>query len=119
MTPDDFRRIALSLEDSIEGSHMGSVDFRTGGRIFATLASSSEGFGNLMLTPEQQTDFVTERPDLFVPIKGGWGRMGCTHIRLAVADEDTLRGALVAAWRTRVQKNGSASKARKPAKKSR
>jgi len=36
-----------------------------------------------------------------------------------VADEDTLRGALVAAWRTRVQKNGSASKARKPAKKSR
>ena len=54
MTPDDFRRIALSLEGAEEGSHMGAVDFRVGGRIFATLASQREGYGNLALTPEQQ-----------------------------------------------------------------
>jgi len=35
----DFRRIALSLEGVVEGSHMGASDFRVGGRIFATLAS--------------------------------------------------------------------------------
>ena len=58
MTPDDFRRIAVSLEGAEEGSHMGAVDFRVGGRIFATLASVKEGYGNLMLTPEQQADFV-------------------------------------------------------------
>ncbi len=49
MTPADFRRIALSLEGVEEGSHMGAVDFRVGGRIFATLASQSQGYGNLRL----------------------------------------------------------------------
>jgi hypothetical protein len=101
----DFRRIALSLEGAEEGSHMGSVDFRVGGRIFATLASVGKGYGNLMLTPELQAEFVAERPDLFLPIAGGWGRNGSTHIRLAAADEMVLEGALRAAWQVRVKKN--------------
>jgi hypothetical protein len=107
----DFRRIALSLEGAEEASHMGVPDFRVGGRIFATLASERQGYGNLMLTPELQADFVGELPDVFLPIAGGWGRMGMTHIRLAVANEDVLTGALRAAWKLRVDKN------KKPAKK--
>ncbi len=75
MTPSDFRRIALSLEGAEEGSHMGSPDFRVGGRIFATLAAQARGYGNLMLTPEQQAIFVAEQPEVFIPIAGGWGRM--------------------------------------------
>lgn len=89
---------------------MGATDFRVGGRIFATLASVKEGFGNLQLTPEIQAEFISERPDLFLPIQGGWGRMGMTHIRLAPADEDSLRGALHAAWKLRVEKNSKSSK---------
>jgi hypothetical protein len=110
MTAKDFRRIALSLDGAEEGSHVGAVDFRVGGRIFATLASVKEGYGNLMITPELQAEFVAERPDLFLPVHGGWGRMGITHIRLAEADEDTLRGALQTAWKLRVEKNGTRSK---------
>src|SRR5947209_5546873 len=106
----DFRRIALSLEGAQEGSHMGAADFRVGGRIFATLASEKEGYGNLMLTPEQQAEFVAEQPDVFVPIAGGWGRMGMTHIRLAAANEDVLAGVLRTAWRLRVEKNGQVKK---------
>jgi len=106
----DFRRIALSLEGAEEGSHMGAVDFRVGGRIFATLASVKEGYGNLMITPELQAAFIADRPDLFLPIHGGWGRMGATHIRLAVADEDSLRGALHTAWKLRVEKNPKSGK---------
>jgi hypothetical protein len=49
MTTADFRRIALSFDGAEEGSHMGAVDFRVGGRIFATLASVKDGFGNLAL----------------------------------------------------------------------
>src|ERR1700761_8889051 len=94
----DFRRIALSMPDAEEGSHMGSPDFRVGGRIFATLASQKQGYGNLMLTAEQQAAFVEEQPELFVPVAGGWGRMGATHILLAEANEDVLTGALRAAW---------------------
>src|ERR1039458_1164026 len=97
----DFRRIALTFEGAEEGSHMGAADFRVGGRIFATLASQKGGYGNLMLTPEQQAEFVRELPEVFLPIHGGWGRMGMTHIRLAQANEDVLVGALRAAWMLR------------------
>jgi hypothetical protein len=107
MTAADFRRIALSFDGAEEGSHMGAVDFRVGGRIFATLASVKDGFGNLMLTPEIQAEFVAEAPDLFVPVSGGWGRMGATHIRLAKATRDILTGALRAAWKVRVNKNAA------------
>lgn len=95
----DFRRIALSLEGAEEGSHMGAADFRVGGRIFATLASEKQGYGNLMLTPDLQADLA-----------GGWGRMGATHIRLAKASEDVLAGAIRTAWKLRVEKNAKAPK---------
>jgi len=118
MTIDDFRRIALSLEGAEESSHMGQPDFRVDGRIFATLASAAQGYGNLMLTPEQQAEFVGELPKVFLPIHGGWGRMGMTHIRLAAASEDVLAGALRTAWQLRIEKNRkSARKTRSAAPK--
>lgn len=110
MTAKDFRRIALSLEGAEEGSHMGQPDFRVGGRIFATLAAEKLGYGNLMLTPELQADFVGELPEVFLPIAGGWGRNGATHIRLAAANEDVLAGALRTAWKLRIEKNQKAGK---------
>ena len=105
MKVEDFRRIALSFDGAEESSHMGSPDFRVDGRIFATLAAQQHGYGNVKLTPEQQTQFVEELPDVFLPVPGGWGRMGMTHICLAAADEDVLRGALHAAWKLRVEAN--------------
>ena len=105
MTPSDFRRLALSLDGAEEGSHFGAVDFRVGGRIFATLAAVKQGYGNLMLTPEQQAAFVAEAPEIFVPIPGGWGRNGATHVVLAKANKDLLLGALRTAWKLRVDKN--------------
>ena len=89
---------------------MGSPDFRVGGRIFATLASQAHGHGNLMITPEQQAMFVAERPDAFIPIAGGWGRMGMTHVLLSAASEDLLFGALTTAWKLRLEKNRTVSK---------
>jgi hypothetical protein len=114
----DFRRIALSLPDAEEGSHMGQPDFRVDGRIFATLASAMQGYGNLMLTLEQQAAFVEEMPDVFLPIPGGWGRMGMTHIRLAKASEDVLYGALNAAWKLRIKKNVKSGRKKRPTEQS-
>ena len=105
MTAADFRRIALSLQGVEEYSHAGLPAFRIGGRKFASLASQAEGYGNLMLTLEQQAAFVEEAPEVFLPIPGGWGRMGHTHIRLAAANEDILTGALRTAWKLRIEKN--------------
>jgi len=91
---------------------MGAADFRVGGRIFATLAHEAKGYGNLMLTPAQQALFVEDQPDIFLPVAGGWGRNGATHVRLEAANEDLLAGALRTAWKLRQEKN---EKTRKPA----
>ncbi len=85
---------------------MGSPDFRVGDRIFATLASQSQGYGNIKLTPDQQAAFVGELPEVFLPVAGGWGRSGMTHVRLAAVSEEVLAGALETAWRLRVEMNG-------------
>ena len=98
---------------------MGAADFRVGGRIFATLAHQSKGYGNLMLTPEEQAAFVAELPEVFVPVAGGWGRSGATHVVLAKASDDLLRGALHTAWRLRVEANARSGKRRTPRSSSR
>jgi hypothetical protein len=115
MNAKGFRRIALSLEGAEEGSHFGAVDFRVGGKIFATLAHEKQGYGNLMLTPEQQAAFVSGLPEVFLPVHGGWGKSGATHVRLAAASEDVLKGALRTAWKLRIEKN---TKVRKNLRKS-
>jgi hypothetical protein len=93
-----------------EYDHAGLPAFRVGGRKFASLASQAEGFGNLMLTLEQQAAFVEEAPRIFLPIPGGWGRMGHTHIRLAAASEELLTGALRAAWKLRMDMNAKTTR---------
>src|SRR6202045_3394287 len=105
MPPADFRRIALSLEGVEEYSHAGLPAFHVGGRKFASLASQAEGYGNLMLTLEQQAAFVEEAPEIFLPIPGRWGKMGHTHVRLPAASEDVLTGAPRTAWKLRSDKN--------------
>ena len=120
MTANDFRNVALSFDGAEESSHMGVPDFRVGGHIFATLASEEEGFGNLKLTPEMQLLLIAESPDVFLPIKGGWGRMGMTHIRLGEASEKQMTDALHMAWRLRVEMNEkTTSRPKKPKKKKR
>ena len=74
---------------------MGAADFRVGGRVFATLAHEHLGFGNLMFSPELQQTLIAEAPEVFLPVAGGWGRMGATHIRLAKATpEQLLKGSI-------------------------
>jgi hypothetical protein len=98
MTANEFRKLALSLPEAIEAAHMGHPDFRVAGKIFATLGHA-KGCGMVKLTPDQQAEFVGAEPEIFQPVKGGWGRQGATTVTLALATEDSVRRALVAAWR--------------------
>jgi|ERR1043166_559438 hypothetical protein len=115
MNANDFRRIALSFAGAEEGSHMGSVDFRVGGKIFATLAHEKLGYGNLIISPELQAELIRRSPALFLPVAGGWGRRGATHLRLAEAKETDVKEALKTAWEYRVAKNANASNPRQKA----
>lgn len=100
----DFRRMALSLPGATEGSHFGNADFRVGGKIFATLALEREGYGVLLLTPEQQAGMVEDAPEVFSPVKGGWGAQGATRVNLAKVAADILQAALRTAWLKRAPK---------------
>lgn len=97
---------------------MGNPDFRTGGRIFATLSLEREGYGVLALTPDQQAAMVADAPEIFSPVSGGWGRMGLTRILLSAATRDILEGALRTAWQNRVTKNTVLKKKARPKRKS-
>ncbi|WP_245516531.1 MmcQ/YjbR family DNA-binding protein [Methylobacterium segetis] len=98
MLPEDVRALALMLPETIEGAHRGNPDFRVGGRIYATLWVEEERTV-LRLSPAHQAMLVEAEPHLFSPVDGAWGRRGWTNLDLAEAEEDTLRGALLAAWR--------------------
>jgi len=97
MTADDFRRLALSLPEAIESSHMNHPDFRVGGKIFAPLWADDER-GVLLLNPEQQAALVAAAPKVFAPVKGGWGLRGATNVHLPPAKALMLREALMTAW---------------------
>ena len=110
MTAARFRKIALGMQDAVEGAHMGHPDFRAAGRIFATLHADGRN-GMVKLTPDQQSVFVRDYPDAFSPESGAWGRQGCTRVRLAGATEEVLGEAMTLAWRSAAARAGEAGKA--------
>src|SRR5262245_33971658 len=105
MTADQFRRLALSLPEVKEASHMAHPDYRLRGKIIATLGDPGPGWAVVCLKPEQQRRFVRAEPEIFVPVKGGWGRAGNTNVRLAAARTALVREALLAAWWIRAPKH--------------
>lgn len=103
MTADEFRALALSLPEAVEGAHMGHADFRVRGKVFASLGPD-EDWGMVKLTPDGQRLFVRTAPRSFAAFNGAWGKRGCTKVTLAAADEPTVRQALVAAWKNTAPK---------------
>jgi hypothetical protein len=103
ITADDFRQLALSMQDAIEGAHMGHPDFRVNGRIFATLHAGDKT-GMVKLTPEEQQELMRQKPAMFEPSPGAWGRGGSTTVILKAADIATIRAAMNLAWQQAVAK---------------
>jgi hypothetical protein len=99
VTANDFRKIALSLPETEERSHMDHPDFRVAGKVFATLGYPDETRGMVKLSPEDQHNFSKDYPGAFIPVKGAWGRRGATSVVLKAAPREVLRTAIEAAWR--------------------
>jgi hypothetical protein len=104
MTPNEFRKLALSFPEAIESAHMRHPDFRVGGRIFATLGYPDEESATVKLSSNDQKEFVRTSPGIFTPVKGAWGRQGSTIVYLPAATIDIVREALTAAWRNTAPK---------------
>jgi len=95
-TSDEVRRIALSLEGTVEVPHMDRRAFRVA-RIYATLPPDGRTV-NLLLTPDEQGIVCDARPEAFAKVPGGWGRMGFTTATLDALGVAELEDALVTAW---------------------
>ena len=110
MTAAEFRKMALSLPEAVEASHMGHPDFRVGGKIFASLGYPDNDYGVLMLPPSQQQQLIGGSSQAFSPAKGAWGRRGNTQVLLSAVDAAALRNAMEAAWRKAAPKRLAASR---------
>jgi hypothetical protein len=99
VTPTTFRKLALSLPEACESSHVSHPDFRVRKKIFATLAYPDVAWAMVKLTPAQQQSIVRVHPTVFTPVRGGWGLKGATNVKLRVATMAIVRPALEAAWK--------------------
>lgn len=98
-----FRKLALSLPEAAEASHMNHPDFRVGGKIFATLSPHGE-WAMVKLTPQQQHAACELAPTVFEPFPNAWGRQGCTKVHLARATKGLLWPQLLLAWQNAAPK---------------
>jgi hypothetical protein len=92
----DFRRIALSLEGTIEAPHFDRTAFKVR-RIYATLAADGRT-ANLMLTSDEQALKCTVAPEAFAPVANAWGQRGATTVTLKAVKAKELRAVLETAW---------------------
>ncbi len=104
MTAAQFRKLALSLPEVEERSHMGHPDFRVRGKVFATLGYPAKDTAMVKLTNASQDMLSRDRPTMFSPVPGGWGARGATRIFLKHADSASVRDALRMAWRNAAPK---------------
>jgi hypothetical protein len=98
MTAAQFRRLALSLPEAVENSHVNHPDFRVRNRIFATLGYPDPRYGMVKLTPEQQKKLLRAAPETFRPAAGAWGRSGSTVVLLSTTRVATLAPIIRLAW---------------------
>src|SRR5258708_23623762 len=86
MTPDDFRRLALSQRKAVEVYRWGHLEFCVSRRSFASLAGPAESVATVQLNSEQQALFVGAAPRIFVPgarsLGSTWSHQCCARVRL-------------------------------------
>lgn len=110
-TAKDLRRIALSLEGTLEAPHFERTAFRVR-RIYATLAPDRKT-ANFMFTPEQQEFKCMMAPEAFAPIPNAWGKRGATTAILAKLTNAELEDALRIAWTRAASENPRATRSEK------
>jgi hypothetical protein len=96
LTPNNIRRLALSLPNVVEKPHFDRTKFRA--RIdFASLHTPS-ATANLRLTAYDQAEFSAAYPGIIYPVPNGFGRMGWTTFELNTVSEEVLWAGILAAY---------------------
>jgi hypothetical protein len=103
VTPEAFRRFALTLPEAHEAPHFERTSFRAGKRIFATLVrDGSEAMVKAMVklpAAEEAEEWIAARPAQFFSYGTWTTRHGTLGVRLAAAPARLLQALVVEAWR--------------------
>jgi hypothetical protein len=95
VSPDEARRIALSLPGAGEQDHHGRPSFRVAGKIFATQWGSDHL--NVMLDEDGIRTAVSDAPATCEEV--WWGkRLAAVRVDLRSVDAPTLENLLTDAW---------------------
>lgn len=97
MTPEDFRRLALSFPEVEEGFNMGSVVFKANGKVLARLLSNDEAMLAGMTYDERELLLEAE-PEVFY-ITPHYQDYRGVIARLTPLTETSCRPLLEARWR--------------------
>ena len=113
MTPAQFRKLALSMPEAVEGAHHGHADFRRDGRVFASLHPDGER-AMVKVPLDEQQRLCAARGDAFSPATGAWGRAGCTMVVLAEVAIAEVRDAMSLAWQESAAQRAKVRPRRRP-----
>jgi len=95
-TGKDLRRIALSLEGTVEAPHFDRAAFKVA-RIYVTLGPDGRT-ANFKFTPDEQELKCLMTPEAFAPVPNKWGQQGWTTAELSKLGAAELKSALETAW---------------------
>jgi hypothetical protein len=96
MTPNQARKIALSLPEAEEHAHMGHPDFRVRNKIFATLWPT-ENRAVVKLSLADQAALLQMYPKAFS--QNAWSHQGATNVHLREVDAALFRRLVETAWK--------------------
>jgi hypothetical protein len=102
VTASDLRRVALTLEGTVENPHFDRRAFKVA-RIYVTLAPDGRT-ANFRFSPDEQEFKCLLAPEVFSPVPNAWGRQGWTTGQLTRMGEEDLANALRTAWAHAVKK---------------
>jgi hypothetical protein len=107
---EEFTKIALSLEGTVELPHFDRKAFKAR-RIFATLAPDGLT-ANIKFSADEQEFRCEAQPEAYRPVPNKWGPQGWTTAILSALTPDELQVALTSAWRQCTSKPSAARRRR-------
>jgi hypothetical protein len=108
VTPDDVRRVALSLPETEERLTWDIPTFRVRNKIFVSMSQDESSMG-FKFPREERTEMIAAEPSKFFVIDGHDDTFNWLRVRLSSIDEDELREIIVDAWRQTAPKRLAAS----------
>lgn len=98
MTPDEFSELAMGFGPSVQAkSILETVQYRLGGKAFATLGWPEAGWAVVKVAPSRQAWALT-LSDGVAPEPGRRRKAGIVLMRLAAIDDAVAIELLAAAW---------------------